>query len=113
MRESVRRNLALPLKTGDYHCGITIVKIQDNKIIDDFAENNQESKQYWNILLAPLQKGGLWSVRGSPISAEIYIIDTILNNFFNYCWEEQEKIVKYIIAMIGIDTYETIRANIK
>ena len=49
----------------------------------------------------------------APISAELYIIDTILNNFFNYCWEDQEKIVKYIIAMIGIDTYETIRANIK
>jgi len=113
MKEEVKRNLALPLKTGDYHCRITLVKIQDNKIIDDFAENDQENKQYLNILLAPLQKGGLWSVRGSPISAELYIIDTILNNFFNYCWEEQEKIVKYIIAMIGIDTYETIRANIK
>ncbi|MFP3191253.1 MAG: hypothetical protein RXR31_08010 [Thermoproteota archaeon] len=113
MREEVIRNLALPLKTGDYHCNVTLVEIQDNKIIDDFAENNQESKQYWNILFAPLQKGGLWSVRLTPKSAEIYIIDTILNNFFNYCWEDQEKIVKYIIAMIGIDLYETIKSIIK
>jgi len=113
MREVVRRNLAFPLKTGDYHCSITLVKIQDNKIIDDFVENNQENKQYLNILLAPLQKGGLWSVRMTPISAEIYIIDTILNSFFNYCWEEQEKINKYIIAMIGIDLYEAIKSVIK
>ena len=113
MREVVIRNLALPLKTGDYHCGVTLVEIQDNKLIDDFAENNQENKQYWNILLAPLQKGGLWSVRMKPKSAELYIIDTILNNFFNYCWEDQEKIVKFIIAMIGINLYETIKSVIK
>jgi hypothetical protein len=113
MKEEVKRKLALPLKTGDYHCDITLVKIQDNKIIDALGENDQENKQYLNILLAPLQKGGLWSVRGSPISAELYIIDTILNNFFCYCWEDQEKIDKYIIAMIGRDTYDTIRKYIK
>ena len=110
----VRYYLILPLKTGDYYCNISFVKMQDNKIIDRVAENDQEHTQYIRkISLSTLQKGGLWSVRTNPVYAELYIIDTILNNFFNYCWEDQEKIAKFIIAMIGIDTYETIRGNIK
>jgi len=112
--EAVRYNLFLPLKMGVYYCNILPIKIQDNKIIDTVAENAQEYRQYLKkILLAPLQKGGLWSVRINPISAELYIVDAVLNNFFNYCWEDQEKIDKYIIAMIGKDMYETIRGNIK
>jgi len=113
-REIVRYYLYLPLKTGDYHCGISYLIMKDNKIIDRIAENDQEHIQYIRkISLVPLQKGGLWSVRINPVFAESYIIDTILNTFFNYCWEEQEKIIRFIIAMIGIDTYETIRGNIK
>ena len=112
--EEVKHNLFLPLKKGVYYCNILPIKIQDNKIVGTVAENDQEYKQYLKkISLTPLKKGGLWSVRIEPISAELYIIDTVLNNFFNYCWEDQEKIDKYIIAMIGRDTYDTIRANIK
>ena len=114
MREEVKHNLYLPLKKGVYYCNILPVKIQDNKIIVPFGENEQEYEQYLKkIILAPLQKEALWSVRMMPISAELYIVDAVLNNFFNYCWEDQEKIDKYIIAMIGIDLYEAIKSVIK